>query len=54
MTKIEFVINSTQDFPAMLNNVPISEDVEDVSYDIGLVFTNIPIKDKIDFICEET
>ena len=54
LTKNEFVINNTQDFPAMLNNVPISEDVEDVSYDIRLVFTNIPIKDKIDFICEET
>ena len=47
------IINSTQDFPAMLNNIPIPEDEEDVSYDIELLFTNIPIKDMIDFICEE-
>ena len=38
LTKNEFIINNTQDFPAMLNNVPISEDEEDVSYDIELLF----------------
>ena len=53
LTKNEFIINSTQDFPAMLNNIPIPEDEEDVSYDVELLFTNIPIKDMIDFICEE-
>ena len=53
MTKNEFVINNTQDFPAILNNTPLSEDEEDVSYDVELLFTNIPIKDTIDFICEE-
>ena len=37
----------------MLNNVPISEDEEDVSYDVESLFTNIPLKDTIDFICEE-
>ena len=52
MTKSEFVINNTQDFPAMLNNVPSSED-EDVSYDFELLFTIIPIMDTVDFICEE-
>ena len=52
-TKNEFVINNTQDFPAILNNVPISEDEKDVSYDVESLFTNIPIKDTIDFICEE-
>ena len=45
MTKNQFIIKNTQDFPTMLNNVPISEDEEDV--------INIPIKDTIDFICEE-
>ena len=46
LTKNEFIIKNTQDFPAVLNNVPISEDEEDV--------INIPIKDDtIDFICEE-
>ena len=53
LTKNKFVINNTQDFPAMLNNVPISEDEEDVSFDVESLFTNIPIKDTIDFICEE-
>ena len=53
LTKNEFVISNTQDFPAMLNNVPISEDEEDVSYHVELLFTNIPLKDTIDFICEE-
>ena len=52
LTKSEFVINNTQDFPAMLNNVPSSED-EDVSYDVELLFTIIPIMDTVDFICEE-
>ena len=53
LTKNEFVISNTQDFPAMLNNVPISEDEEDVSYHVESLFTNIPLKDTIDFICEE-
>ena len=53
LTKNEFIINNTQDFPAMLNNVPISEDEEDVSYDVESLFTNISIKDTIDFVCEE-
>ena len=51
LTKNRFVINNTQDFQAMLNNAPISED-EDVSYDAELLFTNIPIKETIGFICE--
>ena len=37
----------------MLNNIPLSEDEEDVSCDVESVFTNIPIKDTVDFICEE-
>ena len=31
----------------------LSEDEEGVSYDVESLFTNIPIKDTIDFICEE-
>ena len=53
LTKNEFVIDNTQVFPAMLNNIPLSEDKEDVSYDVESLFINIPIKDTIDFICEE-
>ena len=37
----------------MLNNVTISEGEEDVSYDVESLFTNISLKDTIDFICEE-
>ena len=51
LTKNRFVINNTEDFQAMLNNAPISED-KDVSYDAELLFTNIPIKETIGFICE--
>ena len=53
MTRNEFVIDNTQVFPAMLNNIPLSKDKEDVSYDVESRFMNIPIKDTIDFICEE-
>ena len=37
----------------MLNNVRISEDEEYVSYGVESLFTNITMKDTIDFICEE-
>ena len=53
MTKNELVVNNTQDFPSMLNNVPISEDEEYFSYAVESLFTNIPLKDTIHFICEE-
>ena len=53
LTKNKFIITNTQDFPAMLNNVSISEDEEDVNYDVESLFTNIPVKGTIDFICEE-
>lgn len=49
----EFVINNTQEFSSMLNNVSMSEDEEDVSYDVESLFTNIPIKDTINYICDE-
>ena len=29
------------------------EDEEDVSYDVESLFTNIPINETIDFICDE-
>ena len=53
LTKNELLISSTQQFPSMLNNVPLSEDGEDISYDVESLFTNIPIKETIDFICDE-
>ena len=53
LTKNELLISSTQQFPSMLNNVPLSEDGEDISYDVESLFTSIPIKETIDFICGE-
>ena len=52
-TKNELVINNTQDFPSMPNRVELSEDEEDVSYDVESLFTNIPINETNDFICDE-
>ena len=40
LTKIKLVITNTQQFPSMLNNVPLSKDEEDVSYDLASVFKN--------------
>ena len=53
LTKNELVTTNTQEFPSVLINVPLSEDEEDVSYDVESIFTNIPIKETIDFICDE-
>ena len=53
LTKDELVITNTQQYASMLNNVPLSEDEEDVSYNVESLFTNIPIKESIDFICDE-
>ena len=48
------MINLFQQFPSMFNNVPLSEDEEDVSYDVESLITNSPIKETIDFIFDET
>ena len=50
LTKNEFFITNTQ---SILNKVPLSEDEEDISYDVESLFTNITIKETIDFICDE-
>ena len=53
LTKNEFIISDTQQFPSMLNNISLFEDEEDISYDVESLFTNIPIKGTIDFIYDE-
>ena len=53
LTKNELVVSNTQQFPSMLNNVPLFKDKENVSNDIESRFTNIPIKETIDFISNE-
>ena len=47
------MITNTQQFPSMLNDVPLSENEEDVIYNMESFFTNIPIKETLDFICDE-
>ena len=53
LTKNELVTTNTQQFPSLLNNVPLSDGEEDLSYDVESLFTNIPIKETIDYICDE-
>ena len=53
LTKNELVITNTQQFPSMLNNIPLSEGEEDVNYDVNWLYTSIPVKETIDFICNE-
>ncbi|XP_066926368.1 uncharacterized protein [Clytia hemisphaerica] len=50
----EFVIKDTQTFPHLLKELPaLKHDEEEVSYDVESLFTSVPIKDTIDFICTE-
>ena len=53
LTKNEFVITNTEQFPSILNDVPLPEDEEDVSYDVESLFTKIFIKETIDFFSDE-
>ena len=49
------MIRNTQDFPDLLKNQPLLEPNEEyVSYDVESLFTNIPIKDAIDYILDQT
>ena len=42
--KNKYSINDRQKFTSMLSSIPpLQDDKEDVSYDIGSLFTNIPI-----------
>ena len=50
----EYIINSTLDFPDMIQNQPpLTEDEEYVSYDVESLFTNVPINDTIDYITDQ-
>ena len=49
LTKKEFVMTNTQQFTSKLNNAPLYEDEEYLGYDVESLFTNIPIKETIDF-----
>ena len=53
LSKNEYVINNTLDFPEIIKSVPLQDDEEDVSYDVESLFTNIPVKETIEFILDE-
>ena len=53
LTQNKYVINNTLDFPDIIKNAPLQEDQEDVSYDVESLFTNIPVRETIDFILDE-
>ena len=51
MYQNEYSISDTQQFPDMLSNLPpLKDDEENVSYDVYSLFTNILLKDTIEYI----
>ena len=53
LCKEEYSISDTQIFLSILISIqPLQDDEEDVSYDVGSLFTNIPIKETINYITE--
>ena len=40
-------------FPSTLNNVSLSENEEDVSYNVESLFTDIPMIEVIDLLCDK-
>ena len=50
----EYSMKETQRFPEILQDLPpLNNDEEYVSYEVDSLFTNIPLKDTIDYIVEE-
>ena len=50
----EYSTSDTQQFPDMLSNLPpLPDDEENISYNVESLFTNIPIKDTIEYIIEQ-
>ena len=50
LAKNDFIMSDTLPFPDMLKKAVNSEDYEDVSYDVESLFTNIPVKETIEYI----
>ena len=50
----EYNIKDTLQFPQLLKDLPpLKDDEEYVSYDVESLFTNIPLKETIDYILEQ-
>ena len=47
LTKNEFAIIDTFTFPDLVKNASNSNEYEDVSYDVGALFTSIPVEETI-------
>ena len=53
LTRNKFVIKDCLLFPDILKSTVLENDEEILSYDVESLFTNIPIKETIDYICDE-
>ena len=54
MCKNQYSIDDTQKFRSMLPSIaPLQDDEEDVSYDVGSLFTNVPTEETINHIIEQ-
>ena len=55
LRKNEYSINETQKFWSILSSIPpFQDDKEDVSYDVELLFTIVPIEETINYITEQS
>ena len=52
LTKNEFTIIDTFTFPDLVKNASNSNEYEDVSYDVGSLFTSIPVEETINYIVD--
>ena len=49
-----YIITNTQHFPKMIKDLPpLKDDEEYVSYDVESLFTNVPVRETIDFIIDQ-
>ena len=54
LAKNNFIISDALSFPDMLKKAVNSEDYENVSYDVDSLFSNIPVKETIEYILHKT
>ena len=50
LIKSDFIISDMLSFPDMFQKAVNSEDYKDVSYDVKSLFTNMPVKETIEYI----
>ena len=52
LSKSEFTIIDTLTFPDLVKNASNSNECEEVSYDVGALFTSIPVEETINYIVD--